>query len=110
MAFDKLFQGKSWPEANERIGVMSVDSLNRQWDLVLEERGYLIARLTDGNAVLLGRMCIRDDGKFCIEIVVRATIENNPLRDYEFWHVDLADKLRHLQWLQDVIRDHLRQV
>ncbi|CAB3780774.1 hypothetical protein LMG27177_00997 [Paraburkholderia fynbosensis] len=107
MGFETLYEGKAWPEAKERLGVMSVDTLNRIWLLVLEEDGYLIAIAKNGEDALLGRMCKRDDGKFCIEIVVRAPIENNMLGRYEFWHVDSTDKQRHAQRLNEVIRDHL---
>jgi|ERR1700722_20974615 hypothetical protein len=107
MRFETLFEGKSWPEVQERLGVLSVDTLNRTWLLVLGEDGYLIAIAKDGEDALLGRMCKRDDGKFCIEIVVRAPIENNMLGCYEFWHVDSTDKERHARRLNEVIRDHL---
>jgi hypothetical protein len=107
MRFETLFEGKSWPEVQERLGVLSVDTLNRTWLLVLGEDGYLIAIAKDGEDALLGRMCKRDDGKFCIEIVVRAPIENNMLVCYEFWHVDSTDKERHARRLNEVIRDHL---
>ena|ERR1700687_3979297 len=109
MGFEKLYEGKTWPEMKERVGVMSVDTLNRIWILVLEEDGYLIAIAKDGKDALVGRMGKRDDGKFCIERVVKAKIENNTLRDYEFWYVDAADRQRQAQWLDDVIRGHLGQ-
>lgn len=67
MGFEKLFEGKLWPNTSERLGVMSIDSLNRLWVLVAEECGYLIAKSRDGKGALLGRMCKRDDGKFCVE-------------------------------------------
>nr|WKF57018.1 hypothetical protein HUO10_001494 [Paraburkholderia busanensis] len=107
MRFETLFEGKSWPKVQERIGVVSVDALNRTWLLVLGEDGYLFAIAKDGEDALLGRMCKRDDRKFCIEIVVRARIENNILGCYEFWHVDSTDKERHARRLNEVIRDHL---
>ncbi|MFM0437581.1 hypothetical protein PQQ84_14015 [Paraburkholderia strydomiana] len=86
---------------------MSVDTLNRRWTVVLEDNGYLIAIAKDGEDALLGRMGARDDGKFCIEIVVRAPIENNTLRRYEFWHVGSSDRQRYAQRLNEVIRNHL---
>ncbi|MGF6369779.1 hypothetical protein OKW40_002529 [Paraburkholderia sp. RAU6.4a] len=107
MEFEKLFEERLWPETPERLGVMSVDSLNRNWIFVAAECGYVIALARDGKDALLGRMCKRDDGKFCIEIVVRGPIENNTLGRYRFWHVDSADMQRHAQRLNDVIRDHL---
>lgn len=109
MDFEKLFEGKSWPIVQERIGVMSVDTLNRNWVHVCDERGYLAVKSIDGCSALVGRMGKRDDGKFCVEIVVRATIENNMLRDHEFWYVDLADKLHHVQWLHEVMQPHLKR-
>ncbi|WP_341314543.1 hypothetical protein WN982_04290 [Paraburkholderia sp. IMGN_8] len=109
MGFENLFEGKSWPEVQERIGVMSVDTLNRIWQFVLEEDGYLIAIAKDGNDALLGRMGKRNDGKFCIEIVVRAEIENNELHHYEFWYVDKVDKPRYARRLLEVIQEHLNQ-
>ncbi|MBN3831695.1 hypothetical protein G3N64_07450 [Burkholderia sp. Ac-20344] len=99
--FETLFERKSSPETTERIGVMSVDSLNRQWALVVAEDGYLVATSKDGKAALLGRMCKRDDGKFCIEVVVRAQIERRELHHYEFWHGDPIDEQRHAQWLDE---------
>ncbi|ARL97395.1 hypothetical protein [Burkholderia pseudomallei] len=104
MEFDKSFEGKSWPETKERIGVMSVDSLNRQWELVAEGCGYIIAKSRDGEAALLGRRCKRDDGKFCIEVVVRAEIETNELRHYEFWHVETADGPRYARRLNEAMQ------
>ncbi|MBB5542146.1 hypothetical protein [Paraburkholderia fungorum] len=90
--FGQFFRDKEHPKMSERIGVMSIDSLTRQWEPVGEENGYLIARSKDGKAALLGRMGKREDGKFCIEIAIRATIENNRLSAPEFWHVDLTEK------------------
>jgi hypothetical protein len=104
MEFEELFEGRSWPEARERIGVMSVDSLNRQWVLVFQEDGYLIAKSLDGKAALLGRMCEREDGKRCIEVVVRAEIENGELRHHEFWHVDTTDEPRHARRIYEVMQ------
>ncbi|MFM0302693.1 hypothetical protein PQQ99_21465 [Paraburkholderia sediminicola] len=92
MEFGQFFRDKEHPTMNEWIGVMSIDSLTRQWEPFGEENGYLIARSKDGNAALLGRMGKRDDGKFCIEIAIRATIENNRISDPEFWHVDPAQE------------------
>jgi len=107
MRLESLYMGKSWPVVKERLGVMSVDTLNRIWTAVLEENGYLIAIAQDGRDALLGRMGVRDDGKFCIEIVVRVEIENNMLCRYEFWHVDSTDKQRYARWLCEVMRSHL---
>lgn len=108
MEFEKVFAGRSWPEVRGRIGVMSVDSLDRQWVLVAEECGYLIAKSRDGKAGLLGRMCKRDDSKFCIEVIVRAKIENNELRHYEFWYGDAADELRYARRLRELISGNIR--
>jgi hypothetical protein len=109
MGFEKLFEGKSLPEVQERPGVMSVDSLNRQWEPVIEERGYLIAKAKDGKYALVGRMGKRDDGKLCIEIVVRATIENAELHHYQFWHVDPTDGPHFARRLHEAMREHLDQ-
>ncbi|WP_009982233.1 hypothetical protein [Burkholderia pseudomallei] len=92
MEFRQLFSNKEQPMMNERIGVMSIDSLARQWEPVAEESGYLIARFKDGKAALLGRMGKREDGKFCMEIAIRATIENSRLSAPEFWHVEPAEE------------------
>lgn len=105
MKFGKLFEGKVWPEVSERIGVMSVDSLDRLWIPVAEEGGYLIAKSRDGQAALLGRMGMRYDGKFCIEVMVRATIENGRLSVPEFWHVDhrndFAGEQQHAKFIDE---------
>lgn len=103
MEFERLFEGKPWPATTERIGVMSLDSLNREWEFVAEELGYLAAKSKDGKAALLGRMCKRDDGKFCVEVMVRAKIENNKPCRYEFWHIDRADEPRHVWRLHEVL-------
>jgi hypothetical protein len=92
MGFERLFEGRQLPEIKERIGVMSVDTLNRIWQLVCEENGYLVAIAKDHQDALIGRMGKRDDGKFCIERVMKARLEGNTLRDYEFWYVDAADR------------------
>ncbi|HFT8009235.1 TPA: hypothetical protein ACU9T0_001051 [Burkholderia cenocepacia] len=110
MEFERLFEGKPWPVTTERVGIMSVDSLGRQWVLVAEECGYLIAKSRDGKAGLLGRMCERDDGKFCIEVIVRAKIENSELRHYEFWYVDAADELRYARHLRELISGNIRDL
>jgi hypothetical protein len=107
MDFEKLYEGKTWPEIEERLGVVSVDTLNRIWTFVREEDGYLIALAKNGEDALLGRMGKRDDGKFCIELVVKAAVENNTLGRYRYWFVDPADQQRQAQWLSDVIRVHL---
>lgn len=91
----------------ERVGVMSADTLNRIWTLVLEENGYLIAIAKNGEDALLGRMGKRDDGKFCIELVVKAAVENNTLGRYQYWFVDPAGRQRQAQRLGDVIRGYL---
>ncbi|MCS6474353.1 hypothetical protein NX871_31345 [Burkholderia thailandensis] len=106
MKFGKLFEEKVWPELPERIGVMSVDALDRLWIPVAEEDGYLIARSKDGQAALLGRMGMRDDGKCCIEVMVRATIENSRLSVPEFWYVD-PDRA---QQFYDVMRNHINKI
>ena|ERR1700682_1541846 len=103
MEFEKSFDGKLWPEVRERIGVMSIDSLDRLWTFVAEKDGYLVAKSKDGQAALLGRMCKREDGKFCVEVVVRAAIENNKLRGPEFWYVD-PDQA---QQFYDVMQDRI---
>ena len=108
MEFEKVFAGRSWPEVRGRIGFMSVDSLDRQWVLVAEECGYLIVKSRDGKAGLLGRMCKREDGKSCIEVLVRAEIENSELRHYEFWYVDAADKLCYARRLRELISGNIR--
>jgi len=105
-AFEELFVGGSWPQTSERIGVMSADSLNRQWIPVRNQAGYLIATSRDGKAALLGRMCVRDDGKTCIEIVVRAEIEDGELSRREFWHGDPADAPRHAWRLDQAMQGH----
>ncbi|ARK78815.1 hypothetical protein BOC39_25595 [Burkholderia pseudomallei] len=106
MKFGKLFEGKVWPDVSERIGLMSVDSLDRLWIPVAEEDGYLIAKSEDSHAALLGRMGKRWDGKYCIEVMVRATIENGKLANPEFWHVDLD----RAQQFYDVMRKHINKI
>lgn len=108
MEFERLFEGKPWPATTERIGIISVDSLDRQWVLVADECGYLVAKSRDGEAALLGRMCKRDDGKYCIEVLVRAQIENSELRHYEFWYVDAADELRYARRLRELMSGNIR--
>lgn len=103
MEFEKLFEGGSWPEVRERIGVMSVESLNRQWIPVIEEKGYLVAKSKDGQAALLGRMCKREDGKFCIEVVVRAEMRNEQFFYPEFWYIGMGNA----QQLYDAMQRHI---
>ncbi|WP_233831744.1 hypothetical protein [Paraburkholderia sp. ZP32-5] len=109
MQFEQWFEGKLWPVMAERVGVMSVDTLNRLWLPVRTEDGYLVAIAKDGKDALVGRMGKRDDGKFCVERVVKARIDNDTICDFEFWYVDVADRQRQAQWLDGVIRSHLGQ-
>jgi hypothetical protein len=50
-------------------------------------------------------MCERDDGKFCVEIVVRSEIDNSRPRQPEFWHTDQADQLGYAWQLYDGLRE-----
>jgi hypothetical protein len=108
MTFNKLFEGRSLPEITERLGVMSVDTLNRMWLPVLEENGCLVAVAKNWEGALVGRMGKRDDGKFCVERVVKAKIEDQKLVEFESWHVDVTDRQRQAQWLEDVLERYLR--
>jgi hypothetical protein len=92
MEFGQFFKDRKHSKMNERMGVMSIDSLTRQWEPVAEENGYLIARSKGGDAALLGKMGERADGKLCIEIAIRATIENDRLSAPEFWYIDPAEE------------------
>ncbi|ARL99748.1 hypothetical protein BOC59_06425 [Burkholderia pseudomallei] len=109
MKFEKLFEDKVWPEVPEWTGVMSVESLDRRWMPVAVEDGYLIAKSKDRKAALLGRMCKREDGKFCIEVVVRAEIETGELHHHEFWHVDTADGRRYARQLDQAIQGRINR-
>ncbi len=61
-------------------------------DAIAEDHGYITAKSKDGKAALLGRMGKRDDGKLCVEIVVRAEIENNRrLYDMMRSHISTAE-------------------
>lgn len=44
-------------------------------------------------------MCERDDGKFRVEIVVRAEIQNTKLCRPEFFHAHQGGKARHAKQL-----------
>lgn len=105
--FKELFGGAPCPGTKERIGVMSIDSLTRQWIPVADENGYLVAKSKDGRAALIGRMCRRDDGKLCIEIAVRTAIEHDELRRHEFWHANLDDGPRFARRLDEVMQEHI---
>jgi hypothetical protein len=100
--FEALFERASWPETKEGIGIMSIDSLNRNWEPVSEEQGYLVVKAKDCRAALVGRMCKREDGKLCIEVVARAEIQKDRLWHYEFWHLDPTDVSRHVERLKEV--------
>lgn len=104
MVFERWLRGALCSKVPEQMGVMSIDSLDRQWVFVTVVDGYLIAKSKDGKAVLMGRMGKRDDGKFCIEVSVRAEIENKRLRNYELWHVDPADGYHHVRRLDEVLQ------
>lgn len=107
MEFPEVFEDQPYPTVSERIGVMSVDSLIRQWEPVAAESGYLVAKSKDGKSALLGRMCRRDDGKLCVEVMVRADIENGTLRNHEPWQVDATAESRCIQWFNEVMQHDL---
>ncbi|GAB7521539.1 hypothetical protein [Paraburkholderia sp. 2C] len=107
MEFPEVFEDQPYPTVSERIGVMSVDSLIRQWEPVAAESGYLVAKSKDGKSALLGRMCVREDGKFGIEVAVRAHIENGTLRKHELWHVDATAESHRIQRFNDVMQHEL---
>lgn len=108
MAFERWFREMPCPEVPERMGVMSMESLDRQWVPVTFVDGYLVAKSKDGKAALMGRMGKRDDGKCCIEVLVRAEIEDKGLYNYEFWYVDPADGYHHARRLDEVVKGRAR--
>lgn len=105
--FDLLFDEKILSEVREGIAVMSVDSLARHWVPIGATQGQLVAKAKNGRDALLGRMGRRDDGKFCIEIMVRAAIRDGRLDYPEYWHIDMSDAQRAYDAMQVLIKQGL---
>ena len=93
MQFINIFEhAVGLPQSNARVGIMSVDTLDRQWDLVkLLPRNRVVAMSKDKEMVLLGRLVTRYDGKFCVELEVQASFENGSLCAFEKWHLTDAE-------------------
>jgi len=70
MDLDQAFtNASSLPMIVERLGVMSIDSMKRQWHLLKVIEGNRLALVHfSGQSFILGTMGIRDDGKRCIDI------------------------------------------
>ena len=105
--FELLFDGKILSEVKEGIGVMSVDSLARHWVPIGARQDKLVAKSKNGRDALLGRMGRRDDGKFCIEVMVRAAIRDGKLDYPEYWHIDMPNAQRAYDAMQDLVNEGL---
>lgn len=93
MDIKALFEGKQLPTVKEELGVMSIDTIERLWTVLKElpeNRIILISK--DHKAALIGKMAIREDGKFCVAIQFKGQIQNNQLTDSEIWHVNVVDE------------------
>lgn len=88
--FDWIFEhrGIGLPVAAEQVGVVSIDTLNRNWVHVhtvpADHRMTAISK--DGLSVITGLMRKRADGKDCLVIEARWMIENGDLVGQEYWH------------------------
>lgn len=106
--FDKLFEGKELPLIKEQLGVMSVESLERQWQFVkLVDGNRIVAVMERDGTCLMGRMGVREDGKRAIAIEVRAWIQKGTLNAFEFWHVAIEDQPVRSRQLWDAMQGHL---
>jgi hypothetical protein len=97
-----LFEGKQLPTMKEQPGIMSIDTIERLWEVVAElPENRLVLSSKDGVAVIIGKMGIRDDGKFCLAIQLKAKYGVAILEQFEEWHMDpdeygmLYDELVH---------------
>lgn len=88
MNFKDAFTSTSLPLLEERLGVMSIDTLERDWELVSFTEEYLIARHQRLNVVLHGTPGIRGDDKFCINVDAKLTFNpDGEITFQEFWNV-----------------------
>ncbi|SOZ17173.1 hypothetical protein [Cupriavidus taiwanensis] len=70
MDLDQAFANASnLPTIEERVGVMSIDSMKRQWHLlkVIDGSRLFLVHFSR-QSFILGTMGIREDGKRCIDI------------------------------------------
>lgn len=94
MHFHQLFENKELHHVKEQVGVISVESLIRQWDVVAELPGNrLVAKHKTDGAVLMGVMGVREDDKRCVQVEVRGWVQNQQFTGCEFWHVASVDQM-----------------
>ncbi|HDR9073175.1 hypothetical protein [Burkholderia vietnamiensis] len=103
----RLFEGRNLPIVKNDIGMISIDTIERQWDLVNCDRDanrmVLVSRSRD--IVVVGKMAIRDDGKFCLVFEIWATIDPNlSLREMRQWHMDRCEYQARLAELQHALK------
>jgi len=79
MDLDQAFaKASNLPTIEERLGVMSIDSMKRQWHLMKVIEGNRLFLVHSGRqAFILGTMGIREDGKRCIDIDSHLSLAEN---------------------------------
>ena len=103
----RIFEGNTLPTVEQGVGMISIDTIERQWDLVHCEpktnRMVLVSRSREVGIV--GKMAIRDDGKFCLVFEIWATIDPNfGLCEIQQWHIDRSEYQARLAELQHALK------
>jgi hypothetical protein len=109
--FQELFEKHVMRDSQitEKVGVMSIDTLERLWEPVMlncrgVEHSTLIAKSQDGKDVLIGRPGKREDGKFAVEVQIRAEIDSTGrFSSFQRWHISDKDFDEKFKLLSDTI-------
>lgn len=108
MEFKELFESKTLPTVKQHVGMISIDTLERDWVLVKElpDNRMVIAFKDGKQTVILGRMAIRDDGKFCFAFEIKAQIDSQwGLCGMEQWHMYPSDYPARFAMLQTALKE-----
>ena len=88
MNIKAFFEGKQLPISKEELGVISIDTMERLWLVLMEvEDNRLVLISKDDKDALIGKMAIREDGKFCLVIEIKGKVREY-LEEIEQWHCD----------------------
>lgn len=103
----RLFEGKTLPTVEEDLGMISIDTIERQWDLVHceAETNRMVLASRSKDVGIVGKMAIRDDGKFCLVFEIWATIDPKlGLCEMRRWYIDRSEYQARLAELQHALK------
>lgn len=104
----ECFEGKDLPIVGAHVGMISIDTIERLWDVIFCEGDVMVVvyREDKMNAIL-GRMVIRDyDHKFCLAFELKVSIDPQyGLCEIEKWHVRPTEYDDRVHILNMALRD-----